>query len=231
MWNRRVASCAMRILIIVFAGICPEVARAQSPFFITPEAYGAAGDGVHDDTVPVNAALASLTPGGKIILTGKYLIASANLVIPSDVTMEGTYESAIDTSANAPLPNTLNSAIILNSNYTISLGGGSTIKGLLIWRQGQVFPAADATGFAGTAITIAGHDASIIGCMVLGFNKAIFSSGYGRQYYDHILGDNLNFIEVTGSHDIGRIVDCHAWPFVTIAYTGTRPSIGRIDPA
>jgi hypothetical protein len=225
MFNRLGVSSVMAMLMLFFIAICPKAAEARSAFFITPEGYGAVGDGVHDDTVAMNAALASLTPGGKIVLTGKYLIASASLVVPCNVTMEGSFE-AIGTSVNnytAPY-DTLNSAIILSSSYTINLGGGSTIKGLLIRRQGQTFPAADATGFAGTAITPVGDDHSIIGCMILGFNKAIYSTGCQRQYYNHILGDNLNFIEVTQSYDIGRIIDCHAWPFVTIAYTGSRPS-------
>ena len=200
---------------------------AQSfPFYTTPEEYGAAGDGIQDDTVPMNTALTSLARGERLLLTGKYLINSANVIIPSNVTVEGTFEAVGTSKGNLTAPYALlNSAIILNSNYTLSLGGGSTIKGLLIRRAGQIFPAADATGFAGTAITVAGDDASIIGCMILGFNLGIYSSGRQRQYFNHILGDNLNFIEVTESHDIGRIVDCHAWPFVTIAYTGpNRPS-------
>lgn len=216
---------AMAVLAMVVIGATAQELQAY-PFFTTPETYGAVGDGIHDDTQAVNAALASLAPGGRVLLTGKYLIESANLLIPSNVTLEGTYE-AVGTSWNnttAPYAQ-LNSAIILNSNYTIGLGGGSTIKGVLIRRQGQIFPAADSTGFAGIAITAVGDDHSIIGCMILGFNKAIYSSGYARQYYNHILGDNLNFIEVTNSTDIGRIIDCHAWPFIAIAYPGVRPSV------
>ncbi|HEY2811374.1 MAG TPA: hypothetical protein VGJ00_08315 [Rhabdochlamydiaceae bacterium] len=203
-----------------------ELATQSFPFFTTPEEYGAVGDGIQDDTVAMNAALASLAPGERLLLTGKYLINSANVLIPSNVTLEGTFEAIGTKRGNLTAPyEQLNSAIILNSSYTINLKGGSTIKGILIRRQGQLFPAADATGFAGTAITVDGDDASIIGCMILGFNLGIYSSGYQRQYFNHILGDNLNFIEVTRSYDIGRIVDCHAWPFVTIAYTGPdRPS-------
>ncbi|HEY2810242.1 MAG TPA: hypothetical protein VGJ00_02480 [Rhabdochlamydiaceae bacterium] len=206
-----------------------KVQAAQSlPFFTTPEEYGAAGDGIQDDAAPINNALASLAPGQRLLLTGKYLINSADVKIPSNVTLEGTFEAVGTSKSNHTEPyELLNSAIILNSNYTISLGGGSTIKGLLIRRNGQIFPAADATGFAGTAITVAGDDASIIGCMILGFNLGIYSSGHQRQYFNHILGDNLNFIEVAKSHDIGRIVDCHAWPFVTIAYTGPNPPPNR----
>jgi hypothetical protein len=212
------------VSLLIAVAILPSIATAQ-PFFTTPEAFGASGDGMHDDTVAVNAALASLEPGGRIVFTGKYLIASANVVIPSNVTFEGTFES-VGTSLNnwtAPYAN-LNSAIILNSNYTIMLGGGSSIKGLLIYRQGQVFPAADATGFAGTAITAAGDDHSVTGCMILGFNQAIYSNGFSRPYYHHVLGDNNNFIQIANCGDIGRITDCHAWPFVTIAYAGTRPA-------
>ena len=196
-----------------------ETLVAAFPFYVTPEEFGAVGDGVQDDTAAMNAALVSLAPGERVLLTGKYLINSANVIIPSNVTLEGTFEAVGTSKNNLTEPYALlNSAIILNSNYTLSLGGGSAIKGLLIRRAGQVFPAPDSTGFAGTAITIAGDDASVIGCMILGFNLGIYSSGFQRQYYNHILGDNLNFIEVTASYDIGRIMDCHAWPFVTIAY-------------
>jgi hypothetical protein len=212
---------AILSLAIITVLIKEETAQAAQtfPFFTTPEEFGAAGDGVQDDTIPINNALASLAPGERLLLTGKYLIDSANVLIPSNVTLEGTYEAVGTSKGNLTEPYALlNSAIILNSNYTISLGGGSAIKGLLIRREGQIFPAPDSTGFAGTAITVAGDDASVIGCMILGFNLGIYSSKHQRNYFNHILGDNLNFIEVTESHDLGRIVDCHAWPFVTIAY-------------
>jgi hypothetical protein len=220
------------MMALIVAGLWIQIATAAGAapcnpcaFYITPEQFGAHGDGVSDDTAAVDAALASLEPGGRILLTGKYLIASGNLNIPPNVTMEGTFQAVGAGLINGVTPFALlNSAVILNSNYTISLGGGSAIKGLLIYRQGQVFPAADATGFAGTAITIAGDDASVIGCMIIGFNQGIFSSGFDRQYYDHVLGDNLNFIAVINSYDIGRMMDCHAWNFATITYPGQPPS-------
>lgn len=217
----KIWTAALLALVVVPALTKVESAQAAQsfPFFTTPETFGAAGDGVQDDTAALNSALASLVPGERVLLTGKYLINSANIIIPPYVTLEGTFEAAGSTLGNQNVPYAqINSAIILNSNYTLSLGGGSTIKGLIIRRSGQIFPSADSSGFSGTAITVVGNDCAVIGCMILGFDKGIYSSNQGRQYYDHVLGDNNNFIEVTGSYDIGRIVDCHAYPFATITY-------------
>src|SRR5690348_16006574 len=110
----RVWVMALLALAIITALTKEEIAQAAQsfPFFTTPEQYGAAGDGVQDDTVPINNALASLAPGERLLLTGKYLINSANVIIPPYVTLEGTFEATGSTLSNQSVPYAqINSAI------------------------------------------------------------------------------------------------------------------------
>lgn len=73
----KTAVMAILSLVIIAVLTRQETARAEPqsfPFFTTPEEYGAAGDGIQDDTAAMNTALASLAPGERLLLTGKYLI-------------------------------------------------------------------------------------------------------------------------------------------------------------
>jgi hypothetical protein len=85
----------------------------------------------------------------------------------------------------------------------------------------MTFPAADSAAYAGTAVTIGGDDASVSSCMILGFNKAVYSSNFQRPKLYDLQIDSQNGIEITLCYDIPRIENVHCWPFATIAATGT----------
>lgn len=187
----------------------------------------AVGDGVTDDTAAFTAAFAAVsdTGGGRVYVdrrSGPYLIDS-NLTIPDNVELIGPFNTpgeilpagGEDFSAYA-------GAIVLNSSATISVGDSAGIEGCLIIRKGLSLPfashAAAETGiaaFAGTAITFAGGDAAARYNFIIGFNKAIVSSGHIRPTVEWNFGDCLSGVEVTGSYDVGRINFNHFWPFTT----------------
>lgn len=185
--------------------------------------FGAKGDGVTDDTAAIQAALNSLGVSGGSIVIPNYMkcVVSSNLTIPANCHLVGPHKFVGSPKNNASAPyNNIGGTIILSASATITLSGGSSISGLLIYRYGMVFPSIDATSFAGTAITINGDDASIFSCMILGFNLAVYSNGYQRQRIEYLLGDNVNGIEITQCADIAYISNCHMWPFATIAASG-----------
>jgi len=115
---------------------------------------------------------------------------------------------------------------------TITLQGGTTINGLLVYRKGMTFPASTSTTFAGTAFTVGGDDASVTNCMVLGFDQAFNSVGWQRPRLDYFYFDCEAGVYIENCLDNPHIGFCHAWPFSGIA-TISKPSnwADRVGPA
>lgn len=155
--------------------------------------------------------------GGVVHFRGKYLLNSANLTIPPEVTLQG------DCKLPGLNSNTVNDrgqwgtitcgVLMLSSTYTISVGGGSGVEDAVIYQAGTVFPTTGPSAFAGKAFTVAGDDAHFENILVMAFNYAIYSSGFQRLYAHRVYGDNVNGIYVVNSTDVARIIDCHMWPF------------------
>lgn len=184
--------------------------------------FGAVGDGTTDDTVAFQAAIDSLTNGGVVRVVGKFRIAS-NLTVKPNVFLVGDFkmpgQSKLGSSVATDYSAIASGSIRLASTATISLQGGAGLEGLLIYRYGMVFPAtisSNASAFSGTCVTIAGDDASVMSCMIMGFNTAIYSSGAARLRVEYLYHDNVNGIEITNCNDVCYITNCHAWPFATI---------------
>jgi len=57
-------------------------------------------------------------------------------------------------------------------------------------------------------------------CFIAGFNQAINISFAGRYLLEHIYGDNRNGIWTRQCSDVGRIQNCHFWPWYTVGVTG-----------
>ena len=186
--------------------------------------FGVIGNGTTDDTAALQLALNSLgSAGGKLSLPmGMTCYIAGNLTIPAGVILEGPWSTPDSVTAMAAGPISvlgLGGAIKLNTASTITLGGGAGLKGLLITANGLTIPAANSIGFAGTAITIGGPGTYVGYCMVLGFNRLIYSSGYERPKFEWVYGDGNTGIEITACNDVARISNCHMWPFTT--YTPT----------
>lgn len=186
--------------------------------------FGAVGDGVTDDTGAIQAAIDSLgAAGGSVSLgdTGRFLI-DGNLTIKPSVSIVGPHQITGSPGNNASAPyGSMGGALILNSSKTITLNSGASLSSVLVYRSGMTFPAADATAFAGTAITVAGDDVSLKSCMVLGFAKAVLSDGYQRLRAKDLNIDCSAGIEITNCYDVPRLDGIQCWPFATIAASGT----------
>ena len=188
--------------------------------FVSVKDFGAIGNGTTNDTAAFQAAIDSLgSTGGSVFVphTMKCLIDS-NLTVNANCGIVGPHEFV-----GSPQDNTsasygnLGGALIINSSATITLKGGSGLSGLLLYRKGMTFPAAGEGSFAGTAVTADDDDVFISKCMILGFNKAFYSTGQQRQRIEYLYMDNKNGIEIANCGDISYIRQCHAWPFASIA--------------
>ncbi len=185
--------------------------------------FGAVGDGVADDTAAIQAAIDSFgTKGGIVQTIGKFRVAS-NLTIKPNVFLVGNFKmpgrSTVGSGAATDYSVVASGSLRVASTATISLQGGAGLESLLVYRYGMTFPATTSStsaAFAGTAVTVTGDDASVRSCMIMGFDKAVYSSGTARLRVDYLYHDNINGIEITNCNDVPYMTNCHAWPFATI---------------
>ena len=176
--------------------------------------FGAVGDGLTDDTQAFIDAM-NFIGTGTIYFNKKHLIDS-NLTVPPAITLKGAYEFPGIATHNLMAPYGNMSALIINPTATIYLGGGSGITGALLYRKGMIFPENDATAFSGTAVTAQGDDCFLNHCMVLGFNKVYYSTGFQRPILHTVKFDCIHGIDIHACFDVGYITECHGWPFAVI---------------
>ena len=203
--------------------------------------WGATTDGTTDVTTQFQAALNALKNQTLLLGTGSYFIAS-NVTMQNGTTIKGTF-------GNVGAPNyhstfydfTHIPAIHLSSSATINTANGSTIDGVLLYRAGMTFPAANSSAFAGTAILVGGDSFTIKNSLVMGFAYGVTSgiaAGFGCDQthpaangFDKGLIEDMNFdnqsnICVNAAADTWKIHSVHAWPWAAGAQ-GTGAAIER----
>lgn len=198
---------------------------------LSPEDFGAVGDGVTNDRPAFVLALAAFGTRGGVLQLGakKYLIDGGDLTVPENVTVRGQSPQA---GTNVPSFDFygFGSTLIIDgtSGYSIRLSGASSgIECAYIMRKGlpQAADITDAAllqaainAFAGTAVYISGNDAGVRQLCIVGFNQAIrhngtLAAGYVRQRISYIIFDCTNGIEIDLSGDLGDIYYCRGFPF------------------
>lgn len=215
----------MAAMLLVFPGLTSKKTTALGlTDIISVRDFGAVGDGVTDDTTAFQNALnnASTNKIGAVLVppNGKYLI-NGNLNICNDVTLYSTVSMPEFTYQDMT---TLGGCLRLNSSATITMRSGSSLKGLYIVRSGLIYPVigtSEVARYAGTAITVAAgsHGATIEDCLILGFNKGIYSPTTGDKQRLRVQRVNIdcnNGIEHNNAYDIAYIDQVHCFPFGTI---------------
>jgi hypothetical protein len=187
--------------------------------------FGAVGDGITNDRAAIQLAIDSLgSAGGTVLIPNgmKCLIDLNGLIVKPNVSLVGPHKFVGSPQDNSSAPyNNIGGAIVLDAGtvgVSIYMQGGSSISGLLIYRKGMVFPVQNASAFTGTAIIASDDDVAVSHCMILGFNKAYYSTGHQRARIDYVYMDNVNGIEIDNCLDVFYISNCHAWPFASIAW-------------
>ena len=206
---------------LIFGNVSGDIA---DPVVLNVDDFGAKGNGTTDDTAAFQALIDAVNAagGGTIQFSKRYLIDS-NLTVKDYVTLQGPLGMPGEI-----LPNTSadydgkRGVLILNSAATITTKNGAGVSNCVVVRKGLNLPFADATAattgvaaFAGTAFTVGGPDSSFSNMLMLGFNKAIYSTGYERVRCEQVTGDCINGIDIQNCLDISYITRCHFWPFTT----------------
>lgn len=190
--------------------------------------------GVADSTTAIANAFAQLgAAGGSVTIpNGAKVLIDSNLTIPANCHLVGPHIIVGSPNNNASAPyGSVGGALMVNSTKTITIRGGASLRGLLLYRKGMTFPAADSSAFAGTAITLGGDDAAVFQCMLLGFAQAITSSNCQRpRLYDNNI-DCTAGILIDNCADITYVTRNHCWPFATIAALGAASTLQRSGAA
>ena len=196
--------------------------------------FGAVGNGVTNDTPAIQAAVDSLgAAGGAVnVPNGMRCLVDTNLTIKPNVSLVGPHQFVGSPQDNTSAPyGSIGGTLIINSAVTITLKGGASLSGLLMYRKGMTFPAADSLAFAGTAIIGDGDDVGVSHCMILGFAQAFASSGRQRPRFESVQFDCSSGIQIENCADVAYVNNCHGWPFATIAALGPASSLQRSGTA
>jgi hypothetical protein len=185
---------------------------------------GADPTGVADSTAAFTAAFAALgTDGGTIWLSqgGTYYVATS-FTIPVRCQLRGHFIKPGSGASPILEPySTRGSTIKLNPAATITVASLSGFDGITIVNSALTIPfsqanaATQVAAFSGTAVSITGKDVTLRNALILGFAKAVFSFGAQRFVIDNVLVDCTAGFDLTVTYDIGRISNCHCYPYLT----------------
>lgn len=185
---------------------------------------GAVGDGITDNTAIFQKLLddAAKAGGGIVnVPSGQYRI-NGNLVIPGGVTLQGTFR--VPPSNRHDLhPQILGSVLLAYAGRGkpdgppfIRLGGNmSTLAGMIItypeWKQSDVPP----IPYPPTILAEGGiENVGVIDCCLLNTYEGIRLVAAHRHLIRNVYGyPHWRGIYVDACGDVGRIENCHFWPF------------------
>lgn len=200
--------------------------------------YGAAHDGVTDDSAAMNRAFTALgSPGGTVNLSCAYnYYIGSNITIPANVTIQHCRGAGWNGNPAAAAGNSigLQPHVNLSSSVTITLSSNSGYVGV-IFRAGATFPVNTPVAYAGTAINLAagGANDTVIDALIVGFATCVDGTNGGNRFKWKIECD-ANPGTATGAVIVGNSYDSawariRTWPWGTfgaVSPTNTRTGYG-----
>lgn len=190
--------------------------KRQFDAIISPEWFGAKGDGVTDDTVALNLALASPSAlKHEVVGGGVYRVTSGHLIIPEAVTFRLNSAFGEDATGYTPWDRP---CIRTSSAYEVQVYNSATFDGAVI-RYGLTKAAtyseamANIAAFAGVGIRIMGEDTTVR-AFVMGYGTGYSSAG--RESCDvYLEHDCTNGAYIYGSLDEGEVT-VRGTPYYTV---------------
>jgi parallel beta-helix repeat protein len=126
----------------VFTGTSPTFLSSSTIKEVYPQWWGGLGNGIANDTTPIQSAIYSLTNGGVVFFTeGTYLITSS-LIIPSNITLGGVGATSIITTVTpaTTLIQVFGVKTAITSNLTVDAALHQTTVAVA---DGSIFTAGD----------------------------------------------------------------------------------------
>jgi hypothetical protein len=186
----------------------------QGTYLVTD--FGAAGDGLHDDTVAFQNALnaASETGGTVIVPVGDFRI-EGTLYVPEDVTLEGQWRAParFESSKGSRLL-ALSGKGDIDGLPFIRMNTDSVLKGLIIHYPEQI----DANPPHPYPWTVrgSGDNCTILDVLMTNPYQAVDFGTHpcGRHYINRLYAQAIyRGIFVDKCFDVGRMENVHLWPF------------------
>ena len=178
--------------------------------------WGAYGDGVHDDTAAIQAAIDAATYGGVVYVppTSKGYAVSGNLSVPEGVILQGAFQSpTAGSGANTGF--TSGSALLVTSSggsstgtAFITLNRNATLRGMVIFYPNQTntnppiaYP---------YTVAAAGDSITVENCLLVNPYQGISVIGYQRPYLHAVYMQALKLgVYLDQVYDIPRLEDIH----------------------
>ena len=194
--------------------------------------FGAKGDAKTDSTPAFQRALDDVAAhrGGIVrVPTGRYRL-NGTLTIGNGVTLQGTYTTP-PTAHGQKVDSLLGSVLLAYAGrnqpdaapFIVLKGTAATLAGVIImypeWKQTDVPPVPYPPTIAAGRV----DNVSVNNCLLLNAYEGIHLDGTGRFLIRNVYGyPSKRGIYVNRCLDIGRIENCHFWPFA-VRYNPTDP--------
>ena len=192
------------VLIALAMMLAGAPAMADAPKSVSAITFGAKGDGVADDTAPIQKALDSLTHGGIVNLPAGAYLLSAALKVPSGTTLLGE---------GARWENSATQLIVPKNGFSaVRLGNGSSVKGLaVVYPNNQNVEKPEAYP---PSIVLEGINPSVenivFSCAWIGISTPPGGGNAGQGLFRDITGFVHSVgIHLSGCRDVNRIQDVH----------------------